>query len=70
MEVEPPHPGKMHEEHDMISIQPGEPTLTSEILHDDLHYGDIIFLKKLGRKQSLHLIYILSFDIGFIIVLI
>jgi len=60
----------MHEESDMISIQPRESTLTSEILHDDFHHGDILVLKKLERKQALHLISILRFDIRFIIVLI
>jgi len=60
----------MHEEPDMISIHPREPTLTSEILQDDFHHGDILVLKKLERKEALHLISILRFDIRFIIVLI
>ena len=31
------HPGKVHQKYNMISIQSGEPTLTSKILDDDLH---------------------------------
>lgn len=35
--VHHPYPGKMHQQPDVISIQAGESTLTSEILHDEIH---------------------------------
>ena len=54
----------------MIGVQPREPALTSEILHDDFHHGDILVFKKSERKKSLHLISVLGFDIRLIIVLI
>ena len=60
----------MHKEPDMISIQPGEPTLTSEILHDDFHHGDILVFNKSERKMSLHLISVPGFDIRLIIMFI
>ena len=60
----------MHEEPDVIGIQPGKSTLTSEILHDDFHHGEILIFKKSERKKYFHLIYVPRFDIRLIIVFI
>ncbi len=46
----------MHEEPNMIGVQHGKSALTSEILHDGFHHGDIIIFEKSERKKSLHLI--------------
>ena len=69
-EVQHPHPGKMHEKPDVICVQPGESSLTSEIFHDDFHHGNILVFRKSERKQSLHLVSVLGFDIRLIIVFI
>lgn len=58
----------MHDEPDVIGVQPGESALTSEILHDDFHHGDILVFKKSERKKPLHLIYVPRFDIRLIVV--
>jgi len=68
--VQHPHPGKMHEKPDVIGVQLGESALTSEIFLDDFYHGEILVFKKSERKESLHLISILGFDIRFIIVFI
>ena len=60
----------MHDEPDVIGVQPGKSALTSEILHDDFHFGNILVFKKSERKKSLHLISIPGFDIRLIIVFI
>jgi len=60
----------MHEKPDVIGLQPRKSTLTSEIFHDDFHYGGILVLKESERKKSFHLISIHGFDIRPIIILI
>jgi len=53
----------------VVGVQPRKSTLTSEILHDDFHHADIL-VKKSKRKKSLHLIFVLGFDIRLIIMFI
>ena len=60
----------MHEKPEVIGVQPGESSLTSEVLHDDFRHGDIFIFKKSERKNSLHLISVLGFDIRLIVMLI
>lgn len=60
----------MHEESDVIGVQHRESALTSEILHDDIHHGNILVFEKFERKKSLHLISVLGFDIRLIVVFI
>ena len=60
----------MHEEPDVIGVKTRESSLTSEVLHDDFHHGDILVFNKSKRKKSLHLISIPGFDIRLVIVFI
>ena len=69
-EVQHFHPCKVHEETDVVSVQPGKSTLTSEIFDDDPHQGDIPVLKKFEREKPLHLTSMLRFNVRLIIMLI
>ena len=60
----------MHEEPNVIGVQPGKSALTSEIFHDDCHHEGILVFKKYERKTSFHLIFVPGFDIRLIIMFI
>lgn len=57
----------MHENPDVISVQPGESSLTSEIFHEDFHHEGILVLKESERKNLVCLISVPRFDIRLII---
>ena len=52
-DVHHPHPSEMHEKPDMICVQSGESSLTSEVSHDNLHHQCILAEEKTeGEKLS------------------
>ena len=50
-EVKHFHPCKVHEELDVVGVQPGKYALASEIFDDDSHQGDILFSRNLKGKS-------------------
>jgi len=50
-EVQHLHPCKVHEELDMLSVQPGKYALTSEIFYDGPHKGTYLFSRNLKGKS-------------------
>jgi len=63
-------PCQVHEEPDMVSIQPRKSTLKSEIFDDNPDQGDIIVLQKSEGEKSLHLTSVLRLNVRLIIMLI
>ena len=46
-EIQHLYSSEMHEESNMIGIQPGEPTFTSEVLDNNSHQRHILLFQKL-----------------------
>ena len=46
------HPGEVHEQLDVIGIEVGKPSLTTEILHDQPHEWGILIPQKSKWKNS------------------
>jgi len=51
-EVHHPHPGKVHEQPDVIGIKARKPPLTTEVLHDQFHERSILISQKSKWKNS------------------
>ena len=69
-EVQHLHPCKVHEEPNMVSIQPGKYALTSEIFDDNPHQRNIPILQKFKGERPLHLVSVLRLDVRLIVMLI
>ena len=64
------NPNEVHEESDMIGIEPRKPSLMGEVFHEDFHRGDIS-VKEVGeRKICLFIILVPWFKICLIIIMI
>ena len=66
-EVHHPHPGKVHEQEDMIGIQSREPPLTAKVFHDQPHEWSILILQVSEGKYSCELIHESGFDVRLIV---
>ena len=55
-EIHHPHPGKVHEKADVISIQSREPSLTAEVFHDQSHERSILIFQVSEGKDTCELI--------------
>ena len=51
-EVHHPHPGKVHEQPDVIGIKARKPPLTTEVLHDQFHEHSILISQKSEQEDS------------------
>ena len=56
----------MHEKPDVIVVQPGESSLTSELFHDDLHHGRKPIQQLTKRKYLLDVIFLRCLEVRFI----
>ena len=65
-EVHHPHPGKVHEQPDVIGIKARKPPLTTEILHDQFHERGILITQKSEWKNSGELVQIAVLDVRLI----
>lgn len=61
---------EIHEKYNVIGIQPGEPTFTSEVLDNDFHQWGTPVFQKLEGEYSLHLVSVSSVDVRVILFLI
>jgi len=61
-EVHHLHPSKEHEQPDVIDIETGKPSLTTEILHDQFHEWGILIPQKSEWKNSGELAQIVFLD--------
>jgi len=65
-EVHHPHPGKVHEQPDVIGIKVRKPSLIAEILHDQSHEWGILIPQKSEWKDSVELAQTTVLDIRLI----
>jgi len=65
-EVHHLHPGKVHEKPDVIGIEAGKPSLTTEILHDQSHEWGILIPQKFEWKNSGELAQTVVLDVRLI----
>lgn len=66
-EVHHSHPGKVHEQPDVIGIKARKHPLTTEILHDQFHKQRILIPQKFEWKDSGELAQTTVFDVRLII---
>ena len=61
---------EVHEQSNMVCVEFGKSSFTSEVLHDDFHHGRICIKKMAEREESLSLVSIPRLQIWLIIVMI
>jgi len=66
-EVHHPHPGEMHEKPDVICIEAGKPSLTTEIFHDQSCEWAILIPQKPKWKDSSELAQTTVLDVRLIV---
>ena len=60
-----PNSSKMHKKKDVVRVEAGKPSLTSEILHYYPHHGCIYIKKMIKREDGLVMIFIPRFKVWF-----
>ena len=65
-EVHHLHPGKVHEQPDVIGIRVRKPPLTNEVLHDQFHERGILISQKFEWKNSHEVAQTAVFDVRLI----
>ena len=58
---------EMHQQSNVVVIQPGEPTFTSEVLDNDFHRWRKPVFQKLEGEYSLHFVFVSSLDVRIIV---
>ena len=66
LEAHHPHPGEVHEQPDVIGVEVGKPSLTTEILHDQPHERGILIPQKSEWKNSGELAQTVVLDVRLI----
>lgn len=61
---------EVHEQSDMVGVESGKSAFTSELLHNDFHYGSMCIKKVDEREESFSLIFVLRLQIWLIILMI